>query len=98
VHDPSGLSVRNDELVSDQRQSAFEARRAQSQMVNFGVAAVARVTDESADRQLALRCECGAVGCTEHVQLSRSEYERLAEAGLPVLCSQHARSIAGGSR
>jgi hypothetical protein len=67
-------------------------------MVNFGVAAVARVTDEPADRPLALRCECGAVGCTERVQLSRSEYERLAEAGLPVLWSPHTRAIAGAAR
>jgi hypothetical protein len=66
------------------------ARRAHRQIVNFGVAAVARISDEAPDRMLDLRCECGAAECRERVRLTRSEYEALAEASLLVVAPAHA--------
>jgi hypothetical protein len=67
-------------------------RRAQRQLVNFGVVSVARVTGEAADRLLELRCECGAAGCCERVQVTRGEYEAAAGVDLLIVSSLHARA------
>ena len=70
------------------------ARRTQCRLVNFGVAAVARVTGEAADDLLELRCECGAAACSERIRIGGSMYMAMTEADLLVVSLLHALDTA----
>ncbi|HKT44914.1 MAG TPA: hypothetical protein VJQ85_08930 [Gaiellaceae bacterium] len=59
-------------------------------LVNFGVAAVSRVSGEPEAQLLDLRCECGSAGCRERVRIARSEYEAAAATGAPIVAPEHA--------
>ncbi len=48
----------------------------------------------TADQLLELRCECGAAGCCERIQITRSEYEAVTEANMFVVSSLHASDAA----
>lgn len=70
------------------------ARRTRCWVVNFGVVAVARVTGVADDQLLELRCECGAAGRCERIQITRGEYEAVTDANTFVVSSLHASDAA----
>jgi hypothetical protein len=65
------------------------ARRGQAQLINFGVAAVARAIGETPQQRLELRCECGAHGCHARVRMTRGQYEAAAAAGAEIIAPRH---------
>lgn len=65
------------------------SRQQMRSAVNFGVAALARVTGAPADTPLRLRCECGTPACAAIVVVSLDDYSGVPLAGCLLVTPAH---------
>jgi hypothetical protein len=93
---PVGGSPSEEAFLSQQDDTPVDAFRT----VNEHVRQLAAMTDDKTGRDDSweFMCECGELGCLEHVQLRVSEFDAVVASGGNVLADGHVLLAAGQAR